>query len=224
MLPRRPKPDSSDEQLIDRVLVIVYAEREEMCRRARIPAPHRGRDRSPRTIYSPGTIRNRHRRCDLRRVRPAYRPDGSVPAEDHHTASGRLRLLRALSRDLCRGRGATFSAKQSPRLVCRRRHSQYRREPVTVVAETVHATWRFTVRPRGHPFHRELHLSESLENAIRRHAESWFLIVDEGPGLSGSSFVSVALKLERLGIPSDRIVLFPSHDPHASRLDIGSRA
>jgi hypothetical protein len=86
-----------------------------------------------------------------------------------------------------------------------------------VVADAVNATWRFTVRPRGHPFHRELHLSESLENAIRRHAESWFLIVDEGPGLSGSSFVSVALKLEQLGIPSDRIVLFPSHNPDASR-------
>ncbi len=89
----------------------------------------------------------------------------------------------------------------------------------TVVAEAVHANWRFTVRPRGHPFHREIRLSEALENAIREHRESWFLIVDEGPGLSGSSFMSVALKLERLGIPAERIVLFPSHDPHPAQLN-----
>ena len=88
----------------------------------------------------------------------------------------------------------------------------------TVVAEAVHANWRFTVRPRGHPFDREIRLSEALENAIREHRESWFLIVDEGPGLSGSSFMSVALKLERLGIPAERIVLFPSHDPHPAQL------
>jgi hypothetical protein len=91
----------------------------------------------------------------------------------------------------------------------------------TVVAETAHAAWRFTVRPRGHPFDRETRLSESLEQRIRGHGESWFLIVDEGPGLSGSSFISVAAKLEQLGIPSDRIVLFPSHDPDPSRLVSG---
>jgi hypothetical protein len=83
----------------------------------------------------------------------------------------------------------------------------------TVVAEAAHAAWRFTVRPRGHPFHRELHLSEALERRIREHRDSWFLIVDEGPGLSGSSFMSVAAKLEQLGIPSERVVLFPSHNP-----------
>ena len=30
-------------------------------------------------------------------------------------------------------------------------------------------TWRFTVRPRGHPFDREIRLSEALETAIRRN-------------------------------------------------------
>jgi hypothetical protein len=88
----------------------------------------------------------------------------------------------------------------------------------TVVAETVNAIWRFTVRPRGHPFDRELRLSEALQQSIRVNRESWFLIVDEGPGLSGSSFISVASKLEQIGIPAERIVLFPSHDPDPSRL------
>ena len=70
----------------------------------------------------------------------------------------------------------------------------------TVVAEAVHAVWRFTVRPRGHPFERELRLGAGLEQRVRAHAGDWFLIVDEGPGLSGSSFISVATKLEELGV------------------------
>jgi hypothetical protein len=83
-----------------------------------------------------------------------------------------------------------------------------------IVAEAVHALLRFTVRPRGHPFHRELRLSGALEQRLRRYADrAWFLVVDEGPGLSGSSFMSVASKLEELGVPPERIVLFPAHDP-----------
>ena len=83
-----------------------------------------------------------------------------------------------------------------------------------IVAEAVHASLRFTVRPRGHPFHRELRLTEALEQRLRRYVDkAWFLVVDEGPGLSGSSFMSVAAKLEELGVPPERIVLFPSHDP-----------
>jgi hypothetical protein len=70
-----------------------------------------------------------------------------------------------------------------------------------------------TVRPRGHPFDRTLVLSEELERMLRAHAPDHFLIVDEGPGLSGSSFMSVAEALGRLGVPNNRIVLFPSHDP-----------
>ena len=84
-----------------------------------------------------------------------------------------------------------------------------------IVAETVHASFRFTVRPRGHPFNREVRLSAPLQDRLREMARlAWFLVVDEGPGLSGSSFISVASELERLGVPAQRIVLFPSHDPN----------
>ncbi|HYP06048.1 MAG TPA: MoaD/ThiS family protein [Bryobacteraceae bacterium] len=84
-----------------------------------------------------------------------------------------------------------------------------------VVAEAVHATSRFTVRPHGHPFDRHIRLSRALEDRVRAHIpQGWFLIVDEGPGLSGSSFMSVATKLEELGVPRNRIVLFPSHEPN----------
>jgi hypothetical protein len=53
---------------------------------------------------------------------------------------------------------------------------------------------RITVRPQGHPYNRELRLSrEQQEFVARARAENAdFLVVDEGPGLSGSSFLSVA--------------------------------
>jgi len=41
-------------------------------------------------------------------------------------------------------------------------------------------------------------------------SEAYFLIVDEGPGLSGSSFAGVAEALGQLGVPDERIVLLPS--------------
>jgi hypothetical protein len=73
-------------------------------------------------------------------------------------------------------------------------------------------TTRFaTVRPRGHPFDRELRVDYDL-------AHSWlgwsgvFAVVDEGPGLSGTSFASVSEFLGALGVRNDRIVLFPSWD------------
>jgi hypothetical protein len=67
-----------------------------------------------------------------------------------------------------------------------------------------------TLRPRGHPFDRSLSLSPLLEEALRRTAGAHFLIIDEGPGLSGSSFACIARKLSGLGIADDRIVFFPS--------------
>jgi hypothetical protein len=70
-----------------------------------------------------------------------------------------------------------------------------------------------TVRPRGHPFDRTLALSDELEHTLRTHKSDYFLIVDEGPGLSGSSFISVAEALGRFGVANNRIVLFPAHDP-----------
>lgn len=78
---------------------------------------------------------------------------------------------------------------------------------------------RFTVRPHGHPFEREIRIDEALMARILRHARTaHFCVVDEGPGISGSSFASVADKLGELGVPDDRIVLFPSHSPDPSSL------
>jgi hypothetical protein len=75
---------------------------------------------------------------------------------------------------------------------------------------------RLTVRPRGHPFDRELRVSDRLTNKLKMLASrpaTSFAVVDEGPGLSGSSFGAVAECLTRLGVADERIVLLPSWSP-----------
>jgi hypothetical protein len=71
----------------------------------------------------------------------------------------------------------------------------------------------YTVRPRGHPFDRRPALSDSLRATLAASAGALFLLVDEGPGLSGSSLAGTAESLSALGIADDRIVLLPSWDP-----------
>ena len=79
---------------------------------------------------------------------------------------------------------------------------------------------RFTVRPQGHPYNRHTELSSEqiaiVESGISDGSD--FLIVDEGPGLSGSSFLSVAEALERAGVPVHKIILLSSHQPNAAAL------
>lgn len=67
-----------------------------------------------------------------------------------------------------------------------------------------------TVRPTGHPFAREVRVSAALRERLAAHAGP-FAIVDEGPGLSGSSFGSVGDLLENLGVERARLVFLPSH-------------
>jgi hypothetical protein len=79
-----------------------------------------------------------------------------------------------------------------------------------------------TVRPTGHPFARTLSLSGRLARMLADGAgtSTLWAIVDEGPGLSGSSFGAVADWLEEWGVRRESIVFFPSHlgslGPHAS--------
>ena len=72
-----------------------------------------------------------------------------------------------------------------------------------------------SVRPHGHPFDRAVDVDDTLAELLRREAahDAWFAIVDEGPGLSGSSFAAVASYLRSLDIPESRIALFPSWEP-----------
>jgi hypothetical protein len=72
----------------------------------------------------------------------------------------------------------------------------------------------WTVRPTGHPFDRRLNLTRELARDLTPVGE--FAVVDEGPGLSGSSMTSVAEALSGLGVADERISLFPSWVPDGS--------
>lgn len=71
----------------------------------------------------------------------------------------------------------------------------------------------WTVRPRGHPFDRRLRIAGELDERWRTLSGAHFAVVDEGPGLSGTSFACVAEHLAGLGIPDSRVALFPSWEP-----------
>ena len=84
-----------------------------------------------------------------------------------------------------------------------------------VVAAALGAAPALTVRPFGDPFARQVELPpEALER------DAHYVIVDEGPGLSGSSFGAVADWLAARGVALERIAFLPSHlgdlGPHAS--------
>lgn len=80
-----------------------------------------------------------------------------------------------------------------------------------MVAAALGAPAPVTVRPVGHPFRRELALSPELAAALMAEPETRFAIVDEGPGLSGSSFGTVADFFVDQGVAPERIHFFPSH-------------
>ena len=79
---------------------------------------------------------------------------------------------------------------------------------------------RTTVRPVGHPYNRRTEFSASqlawLQECLNHGAA--FLVVDEGPGLSGSSFLSVAEALVNSGIPAKKITLICGHEPDFATL------
>ena len=91
-----------------------------------------------------------------------------------------------------------------------------------VVAAGLGAKTPVTLRPIGHPFRREVRIGAALEADLTGDGTAAFAIVDEGPGLSGSSFGAVADWLEARGVARERIHFFPSHTgdlgPQASPL------
>lgn len=94
-------------------------------------------------------------------------------------------------------------------------------------ARGVHAT-RMTVRPTGHPYNRVTRFSQEELVRIKRAiaGSGMFFIVDEGPGLSGSSFLSVAEALVEAGASQEKITLLCSHaaDPdHLCADNAGTR-
>ena len=66
-----------------------------------------------------------------------------------------------------------------------------------------------TVRPRGHPFNRFILLAPTLRDRLTKEASSGaeFIVVDEGPGLTCSSFLSVCSALSELGVAENRLTI-----------------
>jgi len=78
-----------------------------------------------------------------------------------------------------------------------------------------------TLRPVGHPFHREIAAPPPTD----WDADTAFAIVDEGPGLSGSSLAAAARWLLQAGVAPYRIHFFPSHAaPPGPQADASIRA
>lgn len=67
---------------------------------------------------------------------------------------------------------------------------------------------RTTVRPAGHPFDREVCLASSQKGWVRAQREigAVFLVVDEGPGLSGSSLLAAGEAALRAGAPAVKLI------------------
>lgn len=88
-----------------------------------------------------------------------------------------------------------------------------------IVAAALDTPVPVTVRPHGDPFARKLSIGPELEQRLLDR-EAHYVIVDEGPGQSGSSFGAVADWLEQRGVAHSRIAFMPSHSappgPHAS--------
>ena len=81
-----------------------------------------------------------------------------------------------------------------------------------IVAARVGAPPPLTVRPAGHPFAREVRIAEEAQAVLLDGAEhAHFIVVDEGPGLSGSSFAAVAGWLEARGVSPGLVSFVPAH-------------
>lgn len=80
--------------------------------------------------------------------------------------------------------------------------------------------FRVTVRPTGHPYNRVTEFDEGQRNWIARASEAGahFLVVDEGPGMSGSSFLSIGDVLVQAGVERNKITFLCSRIPNPASL------
>ena len=79
-----------------------------------------------------------------------------------------------------------------------------------IVAAALDAPPPLSIRPFGDPSARVIAVDAELERELLR-GEAHYVIVDEGPGQSGSSFGAVADWLQVRGVPLGRIAFLPSH-------------
>jgi hypothetical protein len=80
-----------------------------------------------------------------------------------------------------------------------------------LVASVCDADLVCTLRPVGDVYDRRLAVGADLEAAILARRDGVFVLVDEGPGQSGSSLGGTADYLEARGVARESIVFMPSH-------------
>lgn len=79
-----------------------------------------------------------------------------------------------------------------------------------------------TLRLRGNPVDLSLVLTPRLRRAIQEWVDVTFVIVDDEPGVSGSSIACVANALSAIGVEDRRIVSMPGYRPTMSSLNDAS--
>jgi hypothetical protein len=77
---------------------------------------------------------------------------------------------------------------------------------------------RMTVRPTGHPWARQLELGPRELELVARGKGATFVVADEGPGLSGSTFLAVAEALAGAGVSPAAIHLLSTNPIAAEHL------
>ena len=79
---------------------------------------------------------------------------------------------------------------------------------------------RITVRPTGHPYNRTTKLARAQRKWVekQRVRGAHFFVVDEGPGMSGSSFLSVGDALVKAGVDRSLITFIGSRIPDPTTL------
>jgi hypothetical protein len=75
-----------------------------------------------------------------------------------------------------------------------------------------------SLRPRGHPYDRRILTDHTFAQVVTNFAPSHVAIVDEGPGLSGSSLAAGVDAALAAGIGADCIVIVPAWDAPAEGL------
>ena len=88
------------------------------------------------------------------------------------------------------------------------------------------AAERISVRPSGHAWDRRFSPGGAELGALGALGDGECFVVDEGPGLSGSTFLAVGEGLERAGVSRARITFFTSHAVDVGQLvarDAGQR-
>lgn len=79
---------------------------------------------------------------------------------------------------------------------------------------------RISIRPMGHPYDRHAELDAEQLQIVKNGVSSGaaFFVVDEGPGISGSSFLSVGEALVKAGVAHTQITLVCSYEPRVDLL------